>query len=147
MSWSSCILTTCYMECSSNLAWYGRCTVLSHDFPQRPPSQQITTPTLQPAMVWGKEAEGGCCADLWWQMLANVGNRCWLKSMLWHTKMIQNADVKPLEKPSRDSGWAELRKQLDLNDWQGLQRLIHFSRSTCLDGGSSVLAQISTHIS
>ena len=68
-------------------------------------------PRCNPAMVWGKEAEGRCCADLWWQMLANVGNRCWLKSMPWHTKMIQNADVKPLEKPTRDSGLSLGRAQ------------------------------------
>ena len=101
---------------------------------------------------WGKEAEGGCpvgavsfgCC----QMLVMTGNWCW-KNMLWHTKMIGNAYVEPLEKLTRKYDLAfcgaPTSVHLDLKDWQGLQRLIHccaVSKSTNLGGGASVLAPI-----
>jgi hypothetical protein len=81
-----------------------------------------------------------------WQMLATGADwKACLDTPKWSKMLMSNRWRNQLAIP--DCHWAELRKQLDLNDWQGLQRLIHFSRSTCLDGGSSVLAPISTHIS
>lgn len=80
--------------------------------------------------------------------------KCWQpvlteKHALTHQNDPLNADVKPLEKPTRDSGLSlgRAQKTIRFERLAGTERLIHFSRSTYLDGGSSVLAPISTHIS